>query len=240
MFLEAREEAYRGKLAQARVSLQRSNAANLRDDLKETAAATQASASLWEAEYGDFESARQNATVALATSADDVQIMTAIAFADMKDVANAERIAAQLNRHFPNGTLLNNLWLPVIRAKVALSRSDPGQAIKLLQPALLYDLSVSPPLPALYPTCVRGQAYLQAGQAGAANQEFQKVLDHKGIAGHSLVEILALLGLARAHALSGDSAGARTSYQDFLAIWKDADPDIPILKQAKAEYAKLQ
>jgi serine/threonine protein kinase/tetratricopeptide (TPR) repeat protein len=240
LFFEAAQAAYRGKLAQARNFLQRSVAANLRDELKENAAAAQANESLWEAEYGDLESARENAAAALATPDDDTQIIAAITLAELKDAAKAEKIAAQLNQHFPNATLLNNVWLPVIRAKISLGRNDPAQSLKLLQPALLYDLTQEPPLPSLYPACVRGQAYLQSRQADPAIQEFQKVLDHKGMAGHSPVEVMAILGLARARVMGGNTAAAKTAYQDLFAIWKDADPDIPILKEARAEYAKLQ
>jgi tetratricopeptide (TPR) repeat protein len=240
LFFEAEQAAFRGKLALARNFLQRSIAASLRDNLKENAAAWQATQSLWEAEYGESDSARQNAAAAAATPDDDTQIIAAIAFAELKDATRAEKIAAQLNQQFPNGTLLNNVWLPVIRAKISLDRGDPAQAIKLLQSALLYDLSQDQPLPFLYAPCVRGKAYLQARQADPAIQEFQKVLDHKGLAGRSPVEVLAILGLARARAMSGNAAAAKTAYQDFLAIWKDADPNLPLLQQARTEYAKLQ
>jgi len=112
--------------------------------------------------------------------------------------------------------------------------------VKLLEVALPYDLTTTPPMPFLYPTYLRGDAELRARHADLAGQEFQKILDHRGMAGASPVESLARLGLARVHAATGDPAGAKTAYQDFFALWKDADPDIPILKQAKAEYAKLQ
>jgi len=130
--------------------------------------------------------------------------------------------------------------LPTIRAKVEISRGNPAEAIKLLQTALPYDLGQNPPLPSLYPAYLRGQAYLRAQQTNSAAAEFQKILDHKSIVGNTPVATLAHLGLARARAMSGDTAAARTAYQDFFALWKDADPDIPLLKQAKAEYEKLK
>src|SRR5207248_2217543 len=133
-----------------------------------------------------------------------------------------------------------NVWLPNIRAQIATSRGNPAEAIKFLEVARPYDLGQEPPRPFLYPVYVRGQAYLRAHQASSAVAEFQKILDHRGISGGAPIESLSELGVARARAMSGDSSGARTAYQDFFALWKDADPDVPILKEAKAEYEKLR
>jgi ATP/maltotriose-dependent transcriptional regulator MalT len=239
--LQAFNAAYYGKLARAHELCQLAMKAEQREGLKASSAATQAGASVWDADYGDWESARSHASAALAsTPGQAAKVLAALSLAEARDVARSEAIAAELNREFPNATLLNNIWLPTIRAKVSMSRGDPSHAIKLLEVTLPYDLSESPPLPFLYPAYVRGQAYLRAQQPDAAAKEFQKILDHKGIAGASPVEAVARIGLARARAVSGDKTGARTAYQDFFALWKDADPDIPILKQAKAEYAKLQ
>ena len=146
----------------------------------------------------------------------------------------------ELSQRFPKDALLSNVWLPSIRAQNEISKGNPAAAIKLLQVTIPYDLGGQPPLPFLYHVYVRGLAYLRARQTNAAATDFQKILDHRSLTGGSPLEPLAHLGLARARAMSGDAASARTAYQDLFAIWKDADPDIPILKQAKAEYAKLQ
>ncbi len=239
--IEADTAAYYGKLASASELFRRSVVADLRDNLRANAAAAKADASLWQAECGYLEPGRQGAIAALAVTPNvPAKIMAALTFAEVKDASHAETIAKELSQRFPNDTQLNNIWLPTIRAKVEISRGNPAEAIKLLQTALPYDLGQNPPLPSLYPAYLRGQAYLRAQQANPAAAEFQKILDHKSIVGNTPVMTLAHLGLARARALSGDTAAARTAYQDFFALWKDADPDIPLLKQAKAEYEKLK
>jgi hypothetical protein len=239
--IEANGAAYYGKLLKCRELSQRSLAADQRDSLKAAAAATQAATALWETEYGNLDAGRKGATAASAMAPSTAaKIFAALTFAELKDGPRAEALASELSRRFPDATLLNNIWLPTIRAQIAISRDNPAEAIKLLQPALPYELGQEPPLPSLYPVYVRGQAYLRAQRAGDAAQEFQKILDHRGIVGNSPVAALAHLGVARAYAVSRDTAKSRTAYQDFFALWKDADPDIPILKEAKAEYAKLQ
>ena len=239
--IEADAAAYYGKLASASELFRRSVAADLRDNLRANAAAAKADASLWQAECGYLEPGRQSAIAALAVTPNvPAKIMAALTFAEVKDASHAEAIVRELSQRFPNDTQLNNIWLPTIRAKVEISRGNPAEAIKLLQTALPYDLGQNPPLPSLYPAYLRGQAYLRAQQANSAAAEFQKILDHKSIVGNTLVGALAHLGLARARSLSGDTAAARTAYPDFFALWKDADPDIPLLKQAKAEYEKLK
>ena len=171
---------------------------------------------------------------------ESAKTLAALALAEVKDGAHAETIARELSQRLPKATMLNNVWLPTIRAQIEISRGNPTEAIRLLQAALPNDLVQDPPHPFVYPVYARGQAYLRAQQASAAAAEFQKILDHRSLTGGFPLEPLAHLGLARARAMSGDNAGARTAYQDFFALWKDADPDIPILKEAKAEYAKLQ
>ena len=218
---------------------QRSVAADLRDNLNAGATSTQATAALWEAEYGNLESARRAATIALGMApGESAKILAALALAEVKDGARAEAIARELSQRLPKATMLNNVWLPTIRAQIEISRRNPVEAIELLQAALPYDLVQDPPRPFVYPVYARGQAYLRAQQASAVVAEFQKILDHRSLTGGFPLEPLSHLGLARA--MSGDNAGARTAYQDFFALWKDADPEIPILKEAKAEYANLQ
>src|SRR5207253_1402769 len=134
-------------------------------------------------------------------------------------------------------TIVRSSYLPTIHAQLALIRNDSSKAIEVLQAATPYELGL---ISLLYPVYVRGEAYLAAHQGGGAAAEFQKILEHRGIVQSEPIGALAHLGLARAYALQGDTPKARSAYQDFLALWKDADPDIPILKQASAEYAKLK
>jgi hypothetical protein len=153
-------------------------------------------------------------------------------------------MADELSRRAPLSTALNGFWLPTIRATIELNRKHVSKALELLQTALGYELGVPFPQPqvggSLYPAYVRGEAYLRAGQGQLAAAEFQKLIDHRGIVLNFVLGALTHLQLGRAKAMSGDKQGARSTYQDFFALWKDADPDIPILKEAKAEYAKLQ
>ena len=153
----------------------------------------------------------------------------------------AQSLANELAKGNPSDTLLNFYWLPTIRAAAELDLNHPAQAIEILQVTADYELAQPGPLAAttLYPAYVRGQAYLQLGQASSAAGEFQKFLDHPAYLLNFPLGALAHLQLGRAYALAGDKGKSRAAYQDFLTLWKDADPDIPILKQAKAEYAKL-
>jgi ATP/maltotriose-dependent transcriptional regulator MalT len=145
-----------------------------------------------------------------------------------------------LNRRFPEDTLVQSSYLPAIRAAVTLHQGSAEEAVESLRAASPYELGIRTLSLDMRPVYLRGDAYLAVRQGSAAAAEFQKIIDHRGVVAKVSIGSLAHLGLGRAHALSGDMAKARTAYQDFLALWKDADPDIPILKQAKAEYAKLQ
>jgi eukaryotic-like serine/threonine-protein kinase len=188
---------------------------------------------------GNAASAEQHAQAAVGVpDARDPNALAAIALALASDAALAGRLADSLAKRFPEDTLVQFNYLPTIRAATALSGRNPGQAIVALQVAAPYELGEIVCL--LCPVYVRGEAYLAAHQGPAAAAEFQKIIDHPGLAGNNIIGALAHLGIGRAYALSGDTAKARTAYQDFLTLWKDADPDIPILKEAKAEYAKLQ
>ena len=148
----------------------------------------------------------------------------------------------ELQKSNPTNTVLKLYWLPTLKAAIELKGGNSAQALESLEAAAPYELGEPPPTQegTLYPAYLRGQAYLLARQGQAAATEFQKFLDHRGIVVNFPLGALAHLGLARAYALSGDTAKTKAAYQDFLTLWKDADPDIPILKQAKAEYAKLQ
>ena len=164
-----------------------------------------------------------------------------MALAQAGDTASAEKLATELDKDFPVDTLVQRYWLPVIRAAIALQRKDPNRAIELLQPARGIDLAGGTNLKnaSLFPVYVRGEAYLMLHDGNRAAAEFQKFIDHRGLVRNSPIAMLARLGLARAYAMQGDTTKARTAYQDFLTTWKDADLDVPVLQQAKAEYAKL-
>jgi len=163
--------------------------------------------------------------------------MAALALARAGDTSMAEKLAAELDKTHPVDTIVQRYRLPTIRAAIALQRKDPNRAIELLQQTSPIELGDAG---WLLPVYLRGEAYLMLGDGNRAAAEFQKFVDHRGLIGNFPLGALARLELGRAYALSGDKDKARSAYQDFLTLWKDADPDIPILKQAKAEYAKLQ
>jgi eukaryotic-like serine/threonine-protein kinase len=248
-------EAYFGRLGRAREYSRRAVESAERNDLKETAAQWAINAALREVELGNAVRARQEAASALAmVSSRDMDILGALVLARTGDSARAQEMADDLGKQYPLNGLLHGYWLPTIQAAIEINRGNPTQAIKLLEAAASYELGSPAPGPEvgafLYPPYVRGQAYLMTQRGNEAAAEFQKFLDHPGIVVNCPLGALAHLGLARAHALQAQSAQgadanaarakARAAYQDFLALWKDADPDIPILKQAKAEYASMR
>jgi tetratricopeptide (TPR) repeat protein len=238
---QADTEAWYGRLRSARELTRRAVDSAERNDAKETAAIYQAMAALREVESGNPKQARIDAETAVKLEPNrDVQAMSALALARVGDTAGAERVAAELNKSQPLDTLVQRYWLPTIGAAIALGRKDPNRAIELLK--VTSPIELGEPLLAsvvLCPVYLRGEAYLML-RDGKAAVEFQKFIDHRGLVANFPWGALARLGLARAYALQGDTAKARAAYQDFLTLWKDADPDVPILKQAKAEYAKLQ
>jgi eukaryotic-like serine/threonine-protein kinase len=193
-------------------------------------------------ESGNREQARAEANAALKLAPNrDVRAVAALALARAGDTAGAEKLAAELDKTFPLSTLVQRYWLPTIRAAVALERKDPNRAIELLQEANTIELGQPTQMTIfLCPVYVRGEGYLLLHDGNAAAAEFQKFIDHRGLVVNFPWGALARLGLARAYAMQGDTAKARAAYKDFLTLWKDADPDIPILKEAKAEYAKLR
>jgi len=238
-------EDYYGRNARARALSRRAFDAAIRNDQKESAALWMMGAALREAEFGNSGEARQRVKAALALGSNhDSQILGALALARAGDPVQAAKMANDLAKGYPEDTLVNGYWLPSIRAAIELGRNNVDEAIGILQAALPYELGSPNPTPSngamLYPIYVRGQAYLKLRRGKEAAAEFQKILDHRNIVVNFVTGALAHLGLARAYALQGDTAKARAAYQDFLTLWKDADPDIPILKKAKSEYAKLQ
>jgi len=235
--LQGDTEAYFGRLSPARDFWRRSVDSAIRAESKETAASNQADAGWTEAELGNVASARQKAVAALTLSSGrDVKVLTALTLARIGDTPKAKLLVEELEKSYPTNTLLKFYWLPVIRAAIELSNGNPSQAIVDLEAAAPYELTQRGNL---VPAYERGQAFLRSHNGAAAILEFQKVLDHRGIVQNALSGALAHLQIGRAYALAGDPTRAKVAYQDFLNMWKDADPDLPILKQAKAEYAKL-
>jgi tetratricopeptide (TPR) repeat protein len=243
LFLESETAACSGEFTKSRELARRAADSAQRIGEKETAAEYQSHASLREALAGNLDFAKQEAHVALAQSnGRQVAALSAITLALAGDAPEAEHLAADLAKRYPQDTTQQFNYLPMIRAAVALRGGDASRAVAALAPASPYELGQTNTsfTIALYPVYLRGQAYLSAKQGPAAVLEFQKILDHSGVVGNQPIGPLAHLGLARAYALSGDTAKAKTSYQNFLALWKNADPDIPLLKQTKAEFANLK
>ena len=248
-------EAYTGHLGKARELTKRAVDAAIRADSKEKGAISWEIAAQWEAAYGISADPRQTAAegLRLAPTSQGVESEAALALAMAGDTARAESLAKDLEERFPLDTQMQSLWLPAIQAQLALDRKNPAAALKTLQSASAIELGNIQFVnndSCLYPVYVRGEAYMAAGQGGAAAAEFQKILGHSGIVWNCWTGALAHLGVARANALQArtsrgadaDAARVRAlaAYKDFLTLWKDADPDIPILMQAKAEHARLQ
>jgi eukaryotic-like serine/threonine-protein kinase len=246
-------EAFFGHLTQARDLSRKASDFAKRNDQKETAADWELNAALRDAETGNASAARAGTDAGLALAANrDTQTLAAMALARSGDFERSEKIADRLAKRYPSDTLVENIWLPVIRAvgviNSPLSAKTPtlssAKAIALLEPVARYDLGGGIGAPtftgALYPAYVRGQAYLLGHNGTAAAAEFQKLLDHRGVVLNFVTGALAHLQIGRAYAMAGDPPKAKAAYRDFFNLWKDADPDIPILKEAKAEYAKLR
>jgi len=248
-------EAYGGHLAKARELIKRAVDSAIRADSKESGAISQAIAAQREAAFGNPAEARRLAAegLKLVPASQGVEVEAALAFAMAGDTARAESLAQDLGKRFPLDTQMQSLWLPAIQAQLALDKKNPASALTVLQaasPIELGEIAFVANLSCLYPTYVRGEAYLAAGQGSAAAAEFQRIIDHSGIVWNCWTGALAHLGVARANALhsrtsqgaDADAARVRAlaAYKEFLTLWKDADPDILILKEAKAEYAKLQ
>ncbi len=238
--------AYHGQLAKARQYSKQAAESARRGDVPQAAATWKLNQSLRETELGNFSEAHDLAAeAAAASSAKDTQAAAALVYARSRDVARAQKIADLLDASFPLDTMMQGYSLPTVRAVIELQKNNPNKAIEILQASSSYELGnpsalgLSPPLRALYPAYVRGQAYLQAGRPREAAVEFQKVISHSGIVWNFVLGALAHLQLGRSQAMIGDNAAARKSYQEFLGLWKDADPNLPVYKQAKAEYANL-
>jgi serine/threonine protein kinase/Flp pilus assembly protein TadD len=255
--LSADTEAYHGRVGKARELTQRAVDSAVRADNKEAGAVYFANAAVQQAAYEKFAEAKDSAAQALklAAASQGVKSEAALAFAMVGDTARAKALAQDLGKRFPMDTQMKSLWLPAIRAQSALERKNPAGALNALEATSSTSIELGAigfvnNISCLYPTYLHGEAYLAAGQGNAAAAEFQKILDHSGIVWNCWTGALAHLGVARANALQSrtsqgaDADAARlralASYKDFLTLWKDADPDIPILKEAKTEYAKLR
>jgi eukaryotic-like serine/threonine-protein kinase len=225
-------EAYYGQLMKAQDFSRRASESAVRADSKETAALWQVNAALRQAEFGITLAAKEDVARALALAPGrDVKMLAALALARVGDTSRAKAIVAELEKSNPLNTVLKLYWLPVLKAAIKLNEGNSGQALVLLEAAAPYELGEPPPfqLGTIYPAYLRGQAYLSARNGAAAATEFQKLVDHRGVVLNFPLGALAHLGLGRVYTLAGDTTKARTAYQDFLELWKDADPDIPIL-----------
>src|SRR5215469_1856609 len=237
-------EALHGRLQKARELLLRAVESAKQNGQEERASEWQVHAALWEAELGDLATAQRLVTTALpATERKDVPAeaaVAALALARAGDVTRAESLLQNLTRQFPEDVWMNRYWFPSIRAAIELDRHNPAQAIEILQAAKLYELGGDPiTLDTLYPIYLRGQAYLMQRNWRAAVSEFEKILEHRGRVANGVFGSLAYLQLGRAYMSSSNTPKARSAYQQFLALWKDADSDALLLRQAKTEYSTL-
>jgi tetratricopeptide (TPR) repeat protein/predicted Ser/Thr protein kinase len=236
-------EAFSGHLAKAREFSQRAVDSATKADARETAAMWRANEALREAEFGNTAQARKVAGQALAlTTGRDVEILAALAYARAGDPAAAQKLADQIDRESPLDTVIQGYWLPTIRAAIELDKGNAQKAIDLMQAATNYELGQPSQSQSgtMYPVYVRGLAYLSKGRGQEASIEFQKYVEHRGLVLNSPLGTLARLQLARAWTMAGDQGAARKTYNDFFALWKSADADIPVLKEAKAAAAKLR
>jgi tetratricopeptide (TPR) repeat protein len=234
-------EAYYGRLRIARELSRRAIESTIRSDDQETGAIWEVNAALHEAEVGNLNIARQDVKAALKLSASrEVNLLAALVFARIGDDALAKKMIGHLERENPSNTILKVYWLPTLRASLAVQANNPESAVSLLQTTIPYELGEAAYISNMYPAYVRGLAYLMAHNGTAAAAEFKKLLDHPGIVQNDILGVLSHLQLARAEAMAGDKDTARKEYSSFLMLWKDADPDTPALRKAKAEFATLQ
>ena len=241
---ESDTEAYYGRLQTARGLTRQAVESAKRNGSTDTAALWEVNEALREAEFGNTAFARKAAANAMSSSSgSDIKLLAALALARSGDTVQSSALADKIAAEFNRDTMIQAYWLPTIRAAIAIDRDDAQKAVEVLRMASEYELGQPVQWPShatLYPVYLRGQSYLRAGDGGQAAIEFQKIIDHRGIVENSPLGVLAHLQLGRAYKLAGNVEKAREAYAAFLSVWLNADPDIPILKQAKAEYAKLQ
>jgi len=237
-FLEIQGRALQsqGKLRQSSDLMQHAAELERTQNLKEVEVSDLGQLAMVQADFGVCDQARKNAATIPAGKTRDADVFAGFVFATCGEGAKAETIVSELSKNYPLDTIVQKVSIPQIRARITLQRGDSAKTIEQLRPTEAYQFGY---IADGKPVYLRGLAYLHAKQGSQAVTEFQKILDHKAAFGASSYVSMARLGLARGLVLSGDSAKARNAYQDFFTAWKDADPDIPILKQAKAEYTKL-
>ena len=241
LLMEAQGDCATGKIRKAREDFARATKSAQARDYKEFAAGIPGTQAACEAEVGLMSEARQSMRAALAVANDrDSRSFAAYVSARIGDTATAEKMAGDLAKEWPLDTLQNQVNMPMTRAAINLQHNQAAQAVATLEPAKPYDLTAGPKGVGFWPLYLRGEALLHARDGAKAAEQYQRILDHRGIDPTSSLYFLARLGLGRAFFLQGDTAKARLAYQDFFAAWKDADPDVPTLKEAKAEYEKLK
>jgi eukaryotic-like serine/threonine-protein kinase len=239
--LQAQTAAYYGRLRESRAQMHGVVSSARQSQQRELGDVFQQFAAESEALFGDPELAKKEAKEALAKSKGrDVEGIGAVVLALARDETSALSLADDLNKRFPESTLVQTNYLPSVKAQLALNHQEASKALEILQIASPYELGNSDGSNPMFPVFLRGQAYLLARRGPEASAEFQKILDHRGVVLTSPIGALAHLQIARAFALQGQTAKARVAYQEFLTLWKDADPEISILTQAKVEYAKLE
>jgi tetratricopeptide (TPR) repeat protein len=237
IFISARGGCAQGKIKTAKEAYARAVSVAQARGLKEYGATVLAGEAACEAEAGFPQEARQTMNAALAISENvNSRTLAAILFARIGDKARSEKMAEDLRKEFPLDTLLNQVQLPTLRAIGTLQRNQPAEAVAALDSAKPYELGIG----GVEAVSIRGEAFLHLRDGVKAAGEYQKILDHRGVDPTSVSCSLAHLGLGRAYALQGNTAKARAAYQDFFAIWKDADADVPLSKAAKAEYEKIK
>ncbi len=241
IWFHARHELSLGKLQSGRAIYAQSESSARNLGYKEFGGVILAIQAVDEAELGNLAEARQKISEALAVSQDrNTRQIVMVALAETGDTARSQKMAEELVRQYPTDTLLNRVWVPVAQALTDLQHNQPSQAAARLEIAAPYEFGVGPGTAGYKVNSIRAEAYLRSKDGAKAAVEYQKILAHQGVSGVDVSYNLAHLGLGRAQALQGNTAAAKSAYQDFFAAWKDADPEIPVLKQAKAEYAKLQ
>jgi serine/threonine protein kinase/tetratricopeptide (TPR) repeat protein len=238
-------EAFSGRLTKARESTRRAIQSALHNGEKEAAAQWELNGAIREVEFGNSERARQEVKSAQAlASVRDAQILSALVLARAGDVSRAGKIEDTLESKNPVNVMVRDYWSPVIRASIAMDHNDPNKAVEVLESAKAYEFSGTQPGPEfgafLYPAYIRGQAYLSLHRGNDAITEFRKFSEHWGAVADSPLAALARLQLGRAYSLTGDNGKAKAAYQDFLRLWKDAEPDVPVLRQARSEYTRVQ
>jgi len=241
VFIHARGECALGKLQPARAAFAQSESVSQRLGYKEFGGIILAIQAECEAELGNLPEARQKISQALALSQDrDTRAAVMWVLAQTGDLAGSQKIADQLVREYPTDTILNKVFAPLVQARSDLQHNQPAQAVAHLEIATPYELGTEPGTARYWVNYIRAEAFLGSKDGAKAAAEYQKILDHRGVSPTDATYNLSHLGLGRAQALQGNTTAAKSAYQDFFAAWKDADPSVPVLKQAKAEYEKLK